>query len=327
MMKRLAPYHSLFRADLVAIYERLQPKTVGCFDVAELSFLPLAAFVRGGSATTFIDGQAGSVRALLASEVVAADGRQCCVASGAAVVGGEICDAYAPAEIDGKQTCLNRVVLPRELGCCTHFVPGRKLRVINGDARRGRTAAFATRVETVVATAATSVIAVETAIEMCAGSARLDVPLPIEDGAFDLVISVLAPSQLMDQPYAYFDELMTRRFGPWGTQPSADLVRKRDALRLTLFQSQLDAHVRELARLTQALHGRMYFATIPAEPAPDGGWLLERGFAECFDTLARYFIFDFDTFPAEAFLRRSRDDRSVVLQAALLRPKPEGSTP
>jgi hypothetical protein len=212
--------------------------------------------------------------------------------------------------------------LPRDPAHCTQFVPGRRLRVINGDARRGRGASFATRVETVLASAACPTEAVNEAIELCKRSARVDVPLPIEDGLLDLVISVLAPARLMELPFAYFDELMTRRFGAWMANPSSELASEIEDLRRTLFLTQLEAHIRELARLTHPLHGRMYFATLPLEPERAGAWALDRGIADCVDALFRHFAFDFETFPAEAFLRRSRDDQSIVLQAAVLRRKP-----
>jgi hypothetical protein len=66
--------------------------------------------------------------------------------------------------------------------------------------------------------------------------------------------------------------------------------------------------------------------TLPVEPVRNGGWLLERGFTECVEELSHHFAFDFEAFPAEAFLRRSHSDRSVVLQAALLRPRVAGRT-
>ncbi|HSD86161.1 MAG TPA: hypothetical protein VLB44_01555 [Kofleriaceae bacterium] len=315
-------YRATFRADLAAIYERLKPRTVGCFDLVELSLVPLEDLVVGGSHTWFVDGQAGRMRALLAAEIGRAGDRAACLACVPSVDGLDICAAYAPKTSGEVRSCQSRSALPRDPEYCTQFAPGRRLRVINGDARRGRGASFATRVETVLASAACPTEAVKEAIEVCKRSAQVDVPLPIEDGLLDLVISVLAPVRLMEQPFAYFDELMTRRFGAWLADPSPELAAEIDELRQTLFLTQLEAHMRELARLTHPGHGRMYFATLPLEPENTGAWSLDRGIADCVDALSRHFSFDFETFPAEAFLRRSRDDQSIVLQAAVLRRKP-----
>lgn len=317
-----AAYRATFRADLAIIYEKLRPRTVGCFDLAELSLIPLDMLVRSGTSAWFVDGEAGRMKALLAGELARSNGDSACVACDSAVNGIDVCSAYAPKQTVDGRCCESREALPRAPLHCTRFVPGRRLRVIDGDARRGRGAAFATRVETVVAAASTPLDAVEEALVVCRRSAQLDVPLPLEDGALDLVISVLAPAHVMEQPYGYFCELMRRRFGTCPPDQESAVARRLDVLQLTLFRTQLEAHVRELARLTDPRHGRMYFATLPVEAA-DGAWLLDRSATECLDALGRYFAFDFETFPAESFLRRSTDDRAIVLQAALLRPKPK----
>lgn len=318
-------YRATLRADLAAIYETLRPKTVGCFDLVELSLVPLEHFVNGGSHTWFVDGQAGRVKALLAAEIGRASERAACMACATSIDGLDICAAYVPGGTEQTRCCESRAALPRDPVHCTRFVPGRRLRVINGDARRGRGASFATRVETVLASAACPTDAVKEARDLCDRSAQVDVPLPLEDGVLDLVISLLAPARLMEMPFAYFEELMTRRFGAWMADPSADLAAQIDDLREALFRTQLEAHIQELARLTHPLHGRMYFATLPLEPESDGTWSLDHGISDCVEALSRYFSFDFETLPAEAFLRRSRDDQSIVLQAAVLRRKQSSS--
>ena len=328
-MTRFLPYEATFLADLSAIYEKLHPATVGCFNLSTVSFIPIATFVRGGSHLWFVEQRAGRIEGLLSEDIAREQsGRSACLACDATLSGDDFCAAYVARTTKTGPSCGHLSAVPGDPARCAQFVPGRKLRVIHGDGGRGRGAGFATRVEAVVAGASTPTNAVEAAIDACQRSATMNIPLPIEDGALDLMISVLAPSRLMEHPYAYFEELMTRRFGAWTTHAREKLVRKLDALRGALFQTQLDAHVRELARLAHPRRGRLYFATMSTEVGPNGSWTLERGITACFEALASHFVFDFDTFPAEAFLRRVSDDRSVVLQASLLRPKPrDGGAP
>lgn len=308
-------YQSTFREDLTALYERLKPATIGCFNPTELSFLPLLTFVRGGSRVWFIDWNAGHVRSLLAGE----HGAHGCLACEAGSDGGDVCAAYVSGP---SGSCCERSASLRGDETCTQFTPGRRLRVINGDSGRGRGAMFATRAEGMVARAAKPTIAVDAALELCKSTALVEVPLPLQDGSLDLAIAVLTPARLLQHPFEYFRELLDRRFGDLARRPSRALAGKLEELQLALFRVQLDAHVRELARVLDARLGRLYFATVPTEKGHHGSWPLERGVTECFDALARYFLFDFETFPAEAFLRRAPEDRAVVLQAALLQPKP-----
>lgn len=308
-------YQSTFRADLTALYERLKPATIGCFNPTELSFLPLLTFVRGGSRVWFIDWNAGHVQSLLAGERTANG----CLACEADLDGGDVCAAYVGG---ASGSCCERAASLRGDEICTQYSPGRRLRVINGDSGRGRGAMFATRAEGLVASAARPAAAVEAALSLCQSSERVEVPLPLQDGSLDLAIAVLTPARLLQHPFEYFRELLDRRFGDLARRPSRALADKLEELQLALFRVQLDAHVRELARVLDARLGRLYFATVPTEKGHHGSWPLERGVTECFDALARYFLFDFETFPAEAFLRRAPEDRAVVLQAALLQPKP-----
>lgn len=317
-------YRATFQEDLAKLYARLQPKSVGCFDLAELSVIPLDQLVRTGSDAWFVDGNAGRVKKLLAGEVARANSRAACLACESAIAGEDVCSSYIPKLTNGA-CCGSREALPRDPTRCTQFVPGRRLHVVNGDTRRGREAAFATRVEMVIAAAATPMAAVDEALEVCRRSAELDFPLPLQDGTLDLVISLLAPARLMEQPYAFFEELLRRRFGVRLSDELAELVNQLEQLRVALFRTQLEAHVRELSRLTHPRHGRLYFATVP-EPAIDGAWPFDHAVADCLGALAQHFDFDFETFPPEAFLRRSLTDRAIVLQAALLRPRPPRST-
>jgi len=318
---RSSSYQATFREDLGAICERLKPATVGAFNLAEISFLPLEYLLRSGSHVWFVEAQAGRMEALIADEIVReTDGRRTCLACDAGLDARDVCGAFGAQPTSPVTSCEHLPRTPRADARCARFVPGRRIQVIHGDGGRGRGSAFATRVEAVVAAATTPAAAVDDALELCARSSQVNVPLPIEDGALDLVISVLAPARLMAQPYTYFAQSMARRFGARVERVRGKLRSKLDELQTALFRTQLDAHIHELARLAHPRHGRLYFATIPAE-VTDGVWSIEHGVAECFEALARVFAFDFDTFPAEAFLRHPPTDRSLLIQAALLRPK------
>jgi hypothetical protein len=148
----------------------------------------------------------------------------------------------------------------------------------------------------------------------------MDQGVNISSGAIELLISVLPPSEHLDGPFDRFDALMIRRFGAWTDSARARVIRDLVGLRDELFVAQIDAHARELFRLADKHVGALYFATHPVDPAADGSWLMLRGVPLAFEILARYFAFDFESFPAESFLRRQPNDKRVV-QAALLRPR------
>jgi len=307
---------AIMQADIEEMCRALRPETIGCFELPDVSVLPVRALVSSGATTWLVDSHVGRIEELLADHIARVDEGRPCLACEPTIAGQDVCASYLPATSDPNLHCQTLLALPRDPARCHHFVPGQRLRVILGDARRGRGAAFTTRVETIVAAASTPAAAVESARLASERTKEVDVPLPIEEGSFDLVISVLAPSQLMERPYCYFDSLMRRRFGTWtgSTQPAAV-----EDLRIALFRRQLDSYVAELARVTRPVRGRLYFATMPVEPSDDG-WLLERGIAECLEALAAWFAFDFESFAPELFLRRC-NGHGGVLQSALLRRK------
>jgi hypothetical protein len=139
----------------------------------------------------------------------------------------------------------------------------------------------------------------------------------IATGSIELVISALPPSERLEGPFDHFETLMTRRFDAWHATVEP---REVEALRVALFAIQIEAHARELHRLVDKHVGGLYFATHPVDPAHDGAWEMLPGVGLGFEILTRYFRFDFESFPAESFLRRQPGDKRVV-QAALMRPR------
>jgi hypothetical protein len=309
------------RGDPLQLYEQLRPATVGCFNLGDLAGVPVDTILRGGSQLWLVDWQAGRLEHLLANEVVRERGDGCtCLACETDVAGEDVCASFVRRSMLRAQTC-GAYLQTRGRCACAHFLPGRRVRVVLGDDGLGRAAGFATRLEEVGATAATPAAALQAALQVCHRSAHMRVTLPIADGALNFAISVFAPVRLLEQPFAYFDQMMTRRFGAWGQDAAPPLSKLIRELQTSLFEIQLKAHVRELVRQLRPGSGRLYFATVPVEASTSGAWGLERGVSAAFAVLSRHFDFDFDAFPPEAFLRRDPHDRSLVLQAVVLSPR------
>ena len=309
--------HAMLRADIAAMCGALRPASVGCFDLPDIDLVPIDTLVRGGAETWFVDSQAGRVEDMLGRHIGRVVGGQPCLACDPRLHGADVCASHEHVASEADVSCRTLMAIPRAPTHCRHYAPGRRLRVINGDAMRGRSAGFSTRVETVVAAAPTPEAAVAEALLACERTAELDVPLPIADGAFELVISMLAMPRMLGQSYGYFDRLMARRFGRWTAEAGSRLSAVIEQLRVALLRKQLEAFGRELARVTHPLTGRLYLATLVE--SSDDGWLMHTGVGLSFEVLATWFAFDFESFAPEAFMRRC-DDASVV-QSAVLRRK------
>jgi hypothetical protein len=207
-------------------------------------------------------------------------------------------------------------------GSSAHLDPAAVPRLHVADGTLGRAACFATRVEELVAVADTPTSALEQALVECRRCALKTSEIAVDVNSLDLVVSVLSPSRMMAEPFAYFEEFATRRFGAWRRDGSrSKIARLAQDLQTELYRMQMEEHVKELRRLVREEGGRVYFATHPLECVGDEGWALEHGIALAFSIMAQYFRFDFDKFPVERFLRRRPAGRSGFVQAALLQPR------
>ena len=309
-----------FRDDLARLYHAMRPSTIAGINVTDLCSLPLDAFLSGTSRVWLVDWEAGRPEQALARQLVRTDdaGGHRCLASEQAAHGRMLCGAYLP--ILGSNVCARFATASDGPLRCNNFKLGSEPRVTVGDGSLGRAAYFATRVEEVVATASTPADAITRALVECRRAVRMDQGINISAGSIELVISVLPPLEHLDSPFHRFEAFMIRRFGAWTDSARARVIRDLVGLRNELFAAQIDAHARELFRLVDKHVGGVYFATHPVEPAADGSWSMWSGLALSFEILGQYFAFDFESFPAEAFLRRQPNDKRVV-QATLLRPR------
>jgi len=311
-----------FREDLLQLYRLMRPSTIACVNVTDPSCLPLDAFLSGTSRVWMVDWEAGRPERAVARQLVRRPpaGSHVCLASEQGARGRVLCSSYLP--ILGNDVCARFKASSDVSPQCQNYTLGQEPRVEINDGSLGRAAYFATRVEEVVAVSDTPVEAVERALVECQRAGKMDETADIPGDSIELVISVLPPNHRVDGPFDRFDSFMRRRFGAWTERAPRLLIRKIDDLRAELFGMQLDAHVRELHRLVDKHVGGLYFATHPVTPAADGSWSMPQGLPLALEILTHYFDFDFESFPAEAFLRRDPHDKSRVVQATLLRPRP-----
>ena len=311
-----------FRDDLARLYRAMRPSTIACVNVTDPSCLPLDVFLVGTSRVWMVDWEAGRPERSVARQLVQRDdaGGLTCLASLQPGRGSPICGSHVP----GSTPCARFHAAGSAHRYCANFSLGREPRVVISDGSLGRSTYFAARVEELVALSATPASAVERAVQECVRAGKMDHSVDIASNSIELLISVLPPSDRVDGPFDLFLAVMARRFGALLDAADARFTRDLTELRTQLFVTQIDAHARELYRLVDKHVGGLYFATHPLDPASDGSWAMHQGAALAFEILSRYFAFDFESFPAEAFLRRQPHDKRVV-QAALLRPLPSPS--
>jgi hypothetical protein len=139
-------------------------------------------------------------------------------------------------------------------------------------------------------------------------------------------------SQFDNEPYRYFSKLLELKFG------REQILRKEKILmplmkelRAALFKIQVEGHVREIYRLLNKEHGKVYFSAelfcaLPhAEgPAPRvGDYFMVHQMPDALEILSQFFFFDFQLIPPETSLRNTQiGEGHSVVQCYALTPKP-----
>jgi hypothetical protein len=312
-----------FLDDLRAIYAAIRPRTVGCLSAIDLSALPLREFLRGGSRVWLVDEQPGRpTQAVVESIIRKVGDSYSCLACEVLDAGSKVCATFTPPTGGDNHVCSSFMRLEDYPARCERFEVGSVPHLLVADGNLGRTACFAMRMEEIVANASSATAALEHALEECRRCAKMSARVGIDDNSVDLLISVLAPSQLMAEPFGRFLEYMLLRFGVWqSASRGSKVTRLTQQLQEDLFRMQIDGHVKELRRLVNDDGGRVYFASRAFESLDGGGWSLAHGVALAFTFVEQHFEFDFDNFSPDRFLRSIPYGTPRLVQAMLLRPR------
>ena len=130
-------------------------------------------------------------------------------------------------------------------------------------------------------------------------------------------------SQFDHEPYTFFSKLLACKFGVERLLNEEKRLRAlMERLRSELFRVQIEGHVRELYRMVNKQHGRVYFSVeLFRSPGEGDHFFLVREIPRVMDLLGKYFVFDFQALPLDrAFQQIGLEGSLSVIQSYLLAP-------
>ncbi len=129
-------------------------------------------------------------------------------------------------------------------------------------------------------------------------------------------------SQFEHEPYGYFSKLLAQQFGPRLVKEEKKLTPWMERLRSELFRVQAEGHIKEMYRLVNKDHGKVYFSVELFHARPDSDeFFLVQEIPQAMNILRQYFAFDFKSLPYDHTLHKIVvNDRPSIVQSYVLAP-------
>ena len=324
------------RGQIGDLVQRLRPHRVACLGSGFLNDLPLEVLIGDDRTVHLIDWLPDVSLAGLRGTVVrgTAENPECLACQLAKPE--QYCERYGTITDASQQVCSEYTPMCGPLLGCDNYVHGGRPQLIAHDVTGGRATLFAQQLTESMRSWRNP----EQAFKLAAQSCRSDAPpehLPIEKGSIDFVTSSMLVSQFEHEPYNYFAKLLEEKFGRRRILDQEQQLRPAMLrLRNKLFAWQLEGHARELYRLVNRQHGRVYFSVelfrdLPAnqtagQDSNDQFYLVE-GIPTVLQVMGQYFHFDFHHFsPAQTLQTAELAGGTSLLECLVMVPRPRIAT-
>lgn len=314
------------RGLMAKLIREREPNRVGCLGSGFLIDIPIETLFECDRETYLVDWIPNVSEEGLRSRIIEErSGAAACVFCKRAEPT-RYCTGYVDGGDAERSVCAAFIPISDPNLRCESYVAGEQPQFLTHDITTGVAQEFARRAVKAILKSKTPEDAFRRSIAACRACGQTDERISIETGSLDFVTSSMVASQFDSEPYAYFTILLVRKFG-------RDLLLAREErltammkrLRHELFRIQMEAHAREIHRLLDKSNGVAYFSVELFRSIPeDENYFLVHEIPTALEILGDYFLFDFDSIPAESALRSTQMDESAsIVQCYVLKPKPE----
>ena len=319
-----APVFKNQRDNLGRLHGVIGPKRVACLGAGCLNDIPVDEFLRRGSEVYLADWIPRISECGFQGDLIRREGEtHTCFVCDVPCSPERFCAGFYKAEPQPGGVCDNFRLIEEglRLGCAS-YRPGVQPHFLTADITLGRASGFAKRVTRLVASCHSPEKCFRRAIEVCRQCATLNEELLIPSDSIDMVTSSMVLSQFDHEPYGYFSKLLAQQFGARLLREERKLTPWMERLRTELFRIQAEGHVKEMYRLVNKKHGKVYFSVELFHATPDSEeFFLVREIPEAMTILQKYFAFDFKTLPYEQTLQKIvMPSGSSIIQSYVLTP-------
>jgi hypothetical protein len=317
------------RAIISRMIGRFHPRSIAVLGSGYLSDIPLSDLIAHTNKVYLVDWIEGGARIGLSRSIVSGKDNHFDCLFCQVRTGRKYCRNYI-GECHEKGVCSAFKLVEQPALTCGNYDPADDPVFIRADITGGVASRFAEAVEKIVAAAHTPKEALIKAIKRINSIKYNNIPLM--DDSIDLVTSSMVVSQFDAEPYAFFAQLLMKRFG-------FDELRKHEAklkplveqLRTRLFVMQVDAHVRELYRiLKKDGSARAYLSSelLRSYPGGEEQYFLVQDVVKALEVVDRYFAFELDELLGDQLLSKvALGDGVSVNQNYVLVPKANPAPP
>ncbi len=312
------------RENLRRLHSALRPKRVACLGAGCLNDIPVDEFLRSGSEVYLADWIPRISEYGFQGDLIRQEGEtHSCLACDLPCSPERFCSGFYKADPQPGRICDNfRLLQEGPRLWCESYRPGVEPHFLTADVTLGRATGFAKRVTRLVAACHSPEKCFRRAIEVCRQCASLNEQLVIPTSSIDMVTSSMVISQFEHEPYGYFSKLLAQQFGARLLNEERKLTPWMERLRTELFRVQVEGHVKEIYRLVNKAHGKVYFSVelFHASPGSDEFFLVQ-GIPQAMNILQQYFTFDFKSLPYDHTLHKIVvNSRPSIVQSYVLTP-------
>lgn len=306
------------------VVRQMRPARIACLGAGFLNDIPLAAFIQEAEELYLIDWIPGISRAGFSSSLISEDHeRIACLLCDERCPPDRYCDAFRPPIRDPERVCSNFKPEAGMAHRCVHYVPGSQPRFMEADITSGRASAFARHCSEVVQKGKTIKQVFQRALSEGKRCAGIEEEMKIPDDSIDLVTVSMVVSQFDNEPYAYFSRLLAEKFGVEQVLENEEKLRPLlEQLRSLLFRIQAEGLVREMHRIVNKDHGRIFFSVeFFRSLGEKGPFFLVHEIPRALEMIGDYFHFDFEPIPIQETLTTfSQNEGTSVIQCYVLSP-------